>query len=118
MATRKAKKGKGSFQPIDFDKDFQGGTLTSVAPPEPPRKSFDEVVASIQRELQLVSVGLSKHCPMAIQFHPEKTPFCKVLTQFKFPVTGNMAQELIRLAFQDFGNKFAEFVKEELRNLF
>jgi hypothetical protein len=118
MAIRKTKKGKGSFQPVDFDKEFQGGTLTSVAPPEPPKKSFDEVVASIQRELELVSVGLSKHCAMAIQFTPEKSPFCRVLKQFKFPVTGNQAQELIRLAFQDFGNKFAEFVKEELRNLF
>jgi len=115
MGTR-SKKRKKTFQPVDFDGKFQSGRVPT--PPEEPKKSFPEVISCIQRELQLVSIGLSKHCAKAIQFDPNKTPFCKVLGIIDTGITSNQAQELIRLAFQDFGNKFAEFVKTELRHLF
>ncbi|SRR5258706_13678352 len=118
MGTRK-KKGAKSFQPVDFDAKFGDGVVVGITPQELPKKSFDEVVATIKKELDLVSIGLSKYCAMAIQFDRNKTPFCKVLGVVnKDTFDGKQAQELIRLGFQDFGNRFSGFVKDELRNLF
>jgi hypothetical protein len=117
MATRK-KKGKQSFQPVDFEREVGVELVTVLTPPEPPKKTFDEVITSIKREIELVKAGVSLNCAFAIQVIPEKNPFCRALTQTHDPIQGKQAQELIRLAFQEFGNKFSGFVKEELRNLF
>src|SRR3990172_4716539 len=114
MGIRK-KKGAKSFQPVDFDAKFGNGVVVGT-PQEPPKKRFEEVVATIKKELDLISIGLSKNCAMAIQFDRNKTPFCKVINIInKETFDAKQSQELIRLGFQDFGNRFSVFVKDELR---
>ncbi len=116
MAARKKKKTK-SFSPVSLEAPSL--TVAEVVLPEPERKTFDQVAETIQRELGLISIGLSQHCAMAIQFDKTKTPFCKVLALMQQGnLSSRLATDLVRLAFQDFGNKFAEFVKSELRHLF
>ncbi len=119
MSTRK-KNRKQTYKPVDFQEYSVGGELNVIIPPEATKKTLPEVVATINKELNLVAIGLSKNCSMAIQFDKLKTPFCRVLAVLASQevVTANQATDLIRLAFQDFGNKFAQFVKDELRLLF
>ena len=118
MATRK-KKGKKTFQPVDFDAKFGSGEVAPITPQVPEvKKTYAEVVATIKRELELVSIGLSKNCAMAIQFDEKKTPFCRMFSLLQEKPSAKHALELVRLAAQDFGNKFSEFVKDELRHLF
>ena len=117
MDTRK-KKGKRSFQPIDFDKELAGGVVAVEHPPELTKKTMKDVLETIRAELQLVRMGVSKHCAMALQFEDKKTPFCNRLSLIN-PDRWEAKDitDLPRLAFQDFGNKFADFVKDELRTL-
>lgn len=118
MAKRK-KKVKATFKPVDFSHYSGGGELNVIIPPELPKKTMQEVVDTIKHELELVRMGVSKNCAMAIQFDDKKTPFCRRLSLVNPNIwTTTDVQDLPRLAAQDFGNKFADFVKDELRRLF
>lgn len=98
--------------------------------PEDAKRSSEalhEAVLQINNELARVRSGTSRIIPNAINFTPEKTPFCLMLklmdmetAQEKFDIVRakKHVDQVVKLARQDFGERFANFVTEEINKAF
>jgi hypothetical protein len=120
---------KEYFVPVDFDALYPPPTppsSPSVPSPEANQAKAEAVYAAVREiNLQLIAIrtGQSNIIKQAIQFTPEKTPFCITLERVRTMdkqenLTKAHVLQLVALARQDFGETFATFVLEQFKPVF
>lgn len=115
---------KDYFTPVDLDAAFPALEETSKVPSCDPaadkarEEAIGGAVKTINDELQRVRTGTSKHVSTAQQFNEAKTPFCLLLSRLPAKATAIEALQVVAMARQDFGEKFANFVLETFKPIF
>lgn len=115
---------KDYFTPIDLDAAFpKEAEAVTVASGDPAQEharaeAIHEAKRLINDELQRVRTGTSKHVSTAQQFNETKTPFCLLLSRLPTNATPVDALQIVAMAKQDFGDKFANFVLEIFKPIY
>lgn len=115
---------KDYFTPLDLDASFPKEAEPVQVPSGDPAKEHAKAEAIvyarqlINEELMRVRTGTSRHVPTAQQFTENTTPFCIALGQLPPKATAIEALQVVALAKQDFGEKFATFVLEVFKPIF
>jgi hypothetical protein len=74
-------------------------------------------VKTLLDELKAIAAGTSKLTNGAILFDPKKLPFCAVLDRFNLSPTKELAKEVAKVADQDFGMRFGNWVAVQVEKL-
>lgn len=119
---------KEYFTPVDFDALYPPAPKTVVPPSPSPEQNVAkaeavyDAVRTISFQLTAIRSGDSTIIKQAIQFTPEKTPFCIALERVRTMEQKNLNKaqvlQLVALARQDFGELFATFVLEKFKPVF
>ena len=112
------------YTPPDLDAMFPVAVEASKTPSSDPDaiKAKEEGIGiatkAINEELTKVRSGISSYVGGARQFDPNKTPFCLFLKKMSTTTSQEDAVQLIALARQDFGDKFANFVVSSFKPVY
>jgi hypothetical protein len=120
---------KEYFVPVDFDALYPPEVAPAplaASTPEANQARAEAVFAAVKEinhQLTSIRTGQSNIVKQAIQFTPEKTPFCITLERVRTMekqenLTKAHVLQLVALARQDFGELFATFVLEKFKNVF
>lgn len=115
---------KNYFTPIDLDAAFPTPVEPVKAPSGDPAavqaqaEAIVYVRGLVNDELQRIRTGNSKTVSTAQHFNETKTPFCIAMSQLPATATAVDVLQVIALAKQDFGDKFANFVLDLFKPIY
>lgn len=113
-----------------FPKEVPAVTTVPSRDPEASKRASEALhaaIGQINNELGRIRAGTSHLIPNAIAFTPEKTPFCLILKlmgtetareEFDVVSAKKHIDQVVKMARQDFGETFSNFVASEINKVF